>query len=74
MYITRSRNFQLGLKDGMLTDMYHLWREEYDQVSPDAGCMFGCMSKKLDLLDASGKIHHGNTKEYVMQNGGGGWK
>nr|ALC76551.1 pheromone binding protein 3 [Conogethes punctiferalis] len=62
---------ELGLSDGILSDMYHLWKEEYEQVSRDSGCMFSCMSKKLDILDGDGKIHHDHTKEYVLSNGGG---
>nr|WQS23350.1 odorant-binding protein 8 [Diaphania glauculalis] len=53
-----------------MTDLYHLWKEEYDQVSRNAGCILNCMTKELNLFDGEGRVHHGNAKDFVLSNGG----
>ncbi|KAL0870203.1 hypothetical protein ABMA27_006345 [Loxostege sticticalis] len=60
---------EMNLSEGVITDLYHLWREEYDQISRDAGCVIHCMSKKLQLFGDDGKIHHENIKEFAVKNG-----
>lgn len=61
----------MNLSEGVISDLYHLWREEYDQISRDAGCVIHCMSKKLQLFGDDGKIHHENIKEFAVKNGAG---
>ncbi|CAB3244423.1 unnamed protein product [Arctia plantaginis] len=62
---------ELNLSDHILGDLFHFWKLEYDHLNRDTGCMIICMSKKLDLIDASGKLHHGNAKEFAMKHGAG---
>lgn len=35
------------------------------------GCAIICMSKKLDLIDGDGKLHHGNAQAYALKHGAG---
>lgn len=37
----------------------------------ETGCALVCMSQKLDLLDTSGNLHHGNAKEFAKSHGAG---
>ncbi|KOB67876.1 Pheromone binding protein 3 [Operophtera brumata] len=60
---------ELNLDDQLLSDLYYYWKQDYSRLSRDTGCAIICMSKKLDLLDETGKMHHGNAKEYAMAQG-----
>ncbi|XP_072942537.1 pheromone-binding protein-like [Epargyreus clarus] len=60
---------ELNLGDHVLSDLYHFWKEETGLAHRDTGCAIVCMSKKLELLDASGKLHHGNAQEFAVKNG-----
>nr|QJZ31460.1 pheromone binding protein 2 [Phauda flammans] len=60
---------ELNISEGVLSDLYHYWKEDYDLMKRDTGCVIVCMSRKLDLLDDSGKIHHGNTADFAKKHG-----
>ncbi|CAG9795998.1 unnamed protein product [Diatraea saccharalis] len=62
---------ELEFTDGIMLDFYQLWKQNYEAVSRDAGCVLHCMSLKLDLFNVDGKLEHGNTKEFVMKHGAG---
>nr|ADT78499.1 pheromone binding protein 5 [Ostrinia nubilalis] len=62
---------ELNLSDGVISDLYHLWKEEYDQISRDAGCVIHCMSQKLELVGGDGKMHHVNIKDFALKHGAG---
>nr|QLI62029.1 pheromone-binding protein 3 [Streltzoviella insularis] len=60
---------ELNLGEHILNDFYHFWKEEYSLLNRETGCAIICMSKKLDLLDPDGNLHHGNAKEFAMKHG-----
>nr|AFD34183.1 pheromone binding protein 2 [Argyresthia conjugella] len=60
---------ELNLPDHIITDFYHYWKEDYTLLNRDTGCAIICMAKKLDLIDASGKLHHGNAQEFAEKHG-----
>nr|QAT78216.1 pheromone-binding protein 3B [Plutella xylostella] len=60
---------ELNLPDHLVGDFYHYWRQEYALLDRDLGCAILCMSRKLELIDASGKLHHGNTQEFAEKHG-----
>nr|AWT50453.1 pheromone-binding protein 3 [Carposina sasakii] len=60
---------ELGISENLLAGLYHFWKEEYELVSKEVGCAILCMSHKLNLLDESGKLHHGNAQEFAEQHG-----
>ncbi|KAJ8716935.1 hypothetical protein PYW08_005334 [Mythimna loreyi] len=61
----------LNMNDQILADLYHYWKLDYALLSRDTGCAIICMSKKLDLLDTNGRMHHGNAQEFAMKHGAG---
>lgn len=71
MFVTVSNHFQLGLTDNILADLFHFWKLEYNLLNRDTGCLIVCMSKKLELIDANGKLHHGHAQEFAMKHGAG---
>ncbi|KAJ2948748.1 hypothetical protein O0L34_g8009 [Tuta absoluta] len=60
---------ELNLSDHVIRDLYFYWKEDYTLLERETGCAIVCMSHKLNILDSSGKIHHGNTKEFAMTHG-----
>ncbi|XP_038210980.1 pheromone-binding protein 2-like [Zerene cesonia] len=60
---------ELNLTDNILVDLYHFWKEDAALIKRDTGCAIACMSKKLDLVDPSGKLHHGNAQEFALKHG-----
>ncbi|XP_053614542.1 general odorant-binding protein 1 [Plodia interpunctella] len=60
---------ELQLPDHIVSDLYHYWREDYSLLNRDTGCAILCMSKKLDMVDSEGKLHHGNTREFAEKHG-----
>ena len=60
---------ELGLTDQIVVDLYQFWKLQYALLNRDTGCAIICMSKKLDLLDGTGRMHHGNTQEFAVSHG-----
>ncbi|XP_023936564.2 pheromone-binding protein-like [Bicyclus anynana] len=60
---------ELNLSENVLADMYHFWKADHALLHRDTGCAIVCMSKKLNLLDTSGKLHHGNAQEFAVNHG-----
>ncbi|XP_041984572.1 general odorant-binding protein 1-like [Aricia agestis] len=60
---------ELNLGENVLMELYHFWKEDHALLSRDIGCAVVCMSKKLNLLDESGKLHHGNAQEFAVKHG-----
>nr|AAF16702.1 pheromone binding protein 3 [Manduca sexta] len=60
---------ELGLTDQIVVDLYQFWKLQYALLNRDTGCAIICMSKKLDLLDSTGRMHHGNTQEFAVSHG-----
>ncbi|XP_013195995.2 general odorant-binding protein 1-like [Amyelois transitella] len=63
---------ELQLPDHIISDLYHYWKEDYTLLNRDTGCTILCMSKKLDMVDSEGKLHHGNTQEFALKHGAAG--
>ncbi|KAF9412802.1 hypothetical protein HW555_008805 [Spodoptera exigua] len=62
---------ELNMNDHIIADLFHFWKLEYALLSRDTGCVIICMSKKLDLLDVNGRMHHGNAQEFAKRHGAG---
>ncbi|XP_026321047.1 pheromone-binding protein-like [Hyposmocoma kahamanoa] len=62
---------ELKFSDHVIRDLYFYWKEDYTLMKRETGCALVCMSQKLDLLDTSGKLHHGNAKEFAKNHGAG---
>ncbi|XP_039759229.1 pheromone-binding protein-like [Pararge aegeria] len=60
---------ELNFGDNVLSDLYHFWKVDHALLNRDTGCAIACMSKKLNLLDTSGKLHHGNAEEFAVSHG-----
>ncbi|XP_034835169.1 pheromone-binding protein-like [Maniola hyperantus] len=60
---------ELNLGDNVLGDLYHFWKQDHALLHRDTGCAIVCMSKKLNLLDTSGKLHHGKAQEFALNHG-----
>ncbi|VVC97938.1 unnamed protein product [Leptidea sinapis] len=60
---------KLNLPENILVDLYHFWKQDQELMKRDTGCAIACMSKKLDLVDPSGKLHHGNAQEFALKHG-----
>ncbi|XP_049877437.1 general odorant-binding protein 1-like [Pectinophora gossypiella] len=58
-----------NFSDHVIRDLYFYWKEDYTLLNRETGCAIVCMSHKLNLLDTSGKLHHGKTKEFAMSHG-----
>nr|WKR38878.1 pheromone binding protein 1 [Spodoptera frugiperda] len=59
---------ELNIGDHIMQDMYNYWREEYQLINRDMGCMVLCMAKKLDLMEDQ-KMHHGKAEEFAKSHG-----
>nr|UDM59722.1 putative pheromone binding protein 2 [Corcyra cephalonica] len=62
---------ELNSTENIVGDLYHYWKQDYELLNRDTGCVILCMSKKLNLVDPSGRLHHGNTQEFALQHGAG---
>uniref|UniRef100_A0A2A4K016 Pheromone binding protein 2 n=1 Tax=Heliothis virescens TaxID=7102 RepID=A0A2A4K016_HELVI len=60
---------ELNVGDHIMQDMYNFWREEYQLVNRDLGCMIMCMTAKLDLVGDDQKMHHGKAEEFAKSHG-----
>ncbi|RVE52918.1 hypothetical protein evm_002395 [Chilo suppressalis] len=67
--VLKTCSTELEIKDGIMYEIYQLWKENYDGLSRETGCVLHCMSQKLDLFNVQGKFEHGNTKEFIMKHG-----
>ncbi|CAH4032468.1 unnamed protein product [Pieris brassicae] len=59
----------LDLANCFRRDLYHFWKEDYGLLKRDTGCAIMCMSQKLQLVDTSGNLHHGNAQEFAVKHG-----
>nr|AEQ30020.1 pheromone binding protein 3 [Sesamia inferens] len=62
---------ELNMNDHIIADLFHYWKLDYTLLNRDTGCAIICMSKKLDLLDVNGRMHHGNAREFALKHGAG---
>nr|QIJ45734.1 phenomenon binding protein [Glyphodes pyloalis] len=60
---------ELDLPDSLNQEFFNFWKEDYQLTNRQAGCALLCMSKKLDLVDPEGNMHHGNAQEYAKKHG-----
>nr|CAJ2313469.1 general odorant-binding protein 1-like [Metisa plana] len=60
---------ELNLPEAVYNDMKNYWNLDYDLTNRDFGCLIVCLSKKLDLIDEEGKLHHGNAKDFAIEHG-----
>ncbi|GBP25926.1 Pheromone-binding protein [Eumeta japonica] len=64
-----SRVKSLDLHEDAYNHLKNYWDEKFELVNRDFGCLIICMSKKLDLIDEDGKLHHGKAKEFATAHG-----
>ncbi|CAD0202892.1 unnamed protein product [Chrysodeixis includens] len=62
---------ELNMSDHIMADLYHYWKLDYSLLNRDTGCAIICMSKKLNLMDDNGRMHHGNAQEFALKHGAG---
>lgn len=55
----------------MIQDLYNFWRQDYELVNRDIGCMLLCMASKFEMIDGDMKFHHGNAHEFAKAHGAG---
>nr|AWV50437.1 pheromone binding protein 2 [Conopomorpha sinensis] len=60
---------ELGLTEVVMKDLYNYWKEDYELLNRDVGCAIKCLSGKLNLLDPSGRLHHGNAADFAKAHG-----
>nr|2KPH_A Chain A, Pheromone binding protein [Amyelois transitella] len=60
---------ELDLPDSINEDFYKFWKEDYEITNRLTGCAIKCLSEKLEMVDADGKLHHGNAREFAMKHG-----
>lgn len=54
-----------------MQDFFNFWREDYELLNRELGCMVLCMGQKLGLVDAEMNMHHGNAQEFAQNHGAG---
>nr|P18959.1 RecName: Full=Pheromone-binding protein; Short=PBP; Flags: Precursor [Manduca sexta]AAA29325.1 pheromone-binding protein precursor [Manduca sexta] len=60
---------EMNLSDSIKDDFANFWVEGYEVSNRDTGCAILCLSKKLDMIDPDGKLHHGNAMEFAKKHG-----
>nr|ALJ93808.1 pheromone-binding protein 1 [Athetis dissimilis] len=60
---------EVNVGDHIMQDMYNFWREEYELVNRDLGCLVICMANKLELIGDNQKLHHGKAEEFAKSHG-----
>nr|QEI46784.1 pheromone-binding protein 3 [Galleria mellonella] len=61
---------ELNVGDHILQEMQNFWREEYDLVHRDTGCMLTCMAAKHDLIVITeDRMHHENAHAFAKAHG-----
>ncbi|XP_053614541.1 pheromone-binding protein [Plodia interpunctella] len=60
---------ELDLPDSINMDFYNFWKEDYEITNRLTGCAIKCLSEKLEMVDADGKLHHGNAHEFATKHG-----
>nr|AOG12882.1 pheromone binding protein [Eogystia hippophaecolus] len=60
---------ELNVGDHIMKDFYNYWREDYELVNKDMGCVIMCMATKLDLITDEMKMHHGKAHEFAKSHG-----
>nr|AWV50436.1 pheromone binding protein 1 [Conopomorpha sinensis] len=60
---------ELNVGDHILQDFYNFWREDYELVNREMGCVVMCMASKFDLINEELKLHHGNAHQFAKTHG-----
>nr|UDM59723.1 putative pheromone binding protein 3 [Corcyra cephalonica] len=61
---------ELNVGENVMQEMQNFWREEYDLVHRDTGCMILCMATKHDLLHIEEyKLHHAKSEDFAKTHG-----
>nr|AWV50438.1 pheromone binding protein 3 [Conopomorpha sinensis] len=60
---------EMEIADSELIEFINFWRSEEKLVNRHIGCVMMCLSTKLDLVDPSGNLHHGNAREFGKKHG-----
>nr|AHZ89398.1 pheromone-binding protein 2 [Grapholita molesta] len=60
---------ELNVQENVMQDCYNFWREDYELLNRDTGCVILCMALKFDLIDEDAKLHHKNAHEFAKTHG-----
>nr|AEZ52490.1 pheromone binding protein [Orthaga achatina] len=60
---------ELDLPESINADFNNFWKEGYELNNRLTGCAIMCLASKLDLLDPTGSLHHGNANEFAKKHG-----
>ncbi|XP_053614544.1 general odorant-binding protein 1 [Plodia interpunctella] len=61
---------ELNLSENIMQDLMNFWKEEYELLNRELGCVIMCMATKLDLVQVNEyKMHHANAHEFAKQHG-----
>nr|AFM36757.1 pheromone-binding protein 2 [Agrotis ipsilon] len=60
---------EVNAGEHIMQDIYNFWREEYQLVNRDLGCMVLCMANKLGLIGEDQKMHHAKAEEFAKSHG-----
>ncbi|XP_063374913.1 general odorant-binding protein 1-like [Cydia amplana] len=60
---------ELNVQENIMQDFYNFWREDFELLNRDTGCVILCMALKFDLIDEDAKLHHKNAHEFAKTHG-----
>ncbi|KAJ0174382.1 hypothetical protein K1T71_010528 [Dendrolimus kikuchii] len=61
---------ELQLGNEIIQEFVSYWREDYQLVNRDMGCMILCMASRMDLIEFGDMtLHHGNAHEFAKSHG-----
>lgn len=64
----------MDLPESVTKDFMNFWKPDYQLTDRHTGCAIICLSSKLELLDESLNLHHGNAKDFAKNHGAGTFK
>ncbi|XP_041984865.1 general odorant-binding protein 1-like [Aricia agestis] len=59
---------ELNMGDHIMQDFTNYWKEDYQLLNREFGCMVLCMASKHNLLTEDG-LHHDNAHEFAKKHG-----
>ncbi|XP_048483883.1 general odorant-binding protein 1 isoform X1 [Plutella xylostella] len=68
-FVFSNCNKDLQISNEVMQDFYNFWREDYELVNREMGCVLMCMAARLDLVTEDLKMHHGNAHEFAKKHG-----
>uniref|UniRef100_A0A2U9PEX2 Pheromone binding protein 3 n=1 Tax=Carposina sasakii TaxID=252295 RepID=A0A2U9PEX2_CARSA len=60
---------ELNIQDHIMQDFFNFWREEYQLVNKEFGCVVMCMASHFDLINEDSKMHHEKAHAFAKSHG-----